>query len=151
MGQSILDAWKTRRTRELQGLDAPYDVGKLELLKKEAEAGKARRARLRREKRKRQGIIVSPHESDADSVDETQTPFPHPPVNIATLRNARNSERQQQVQAARKSKVSPEIRLKQEPICMWCGISTTLTYQSLLAGFHVHDWLTDTVTEPPER
>ncbi|THV50098.1 hypothetical protein BGAL_0165g00180 [Botrytis galanthina] len=109
LGQSILDAWKTRRTRELQGLDTPYDVEKLELLKKVAEAGKARRVRLRREKRKRQGIIVSPHESDADSVDETQTSFPHPPVNTATLRNARNSERQQQVQAARKSKERQQI------------------------------------------
>ncbi|KAF7916633.1 uncharacterized protein EAE98_010642 [Botrytis deweyae] len=105
LGQSILDAWKTRRTRELQGLDAPYDVKKLEHLKKVAEAGKARRARLRREKRKRQGIVVSPHESDADSIDETQTTIPHPPVNTPTLRDARNSERQQQVQAARKSKI----------------------------------------------
>ncbi|KAF5874258.1 putative chromo domain-containing protein [Botrytis fragariae] len=105
LGQSILDAWKRRRTRELQGLDAPYDVGKLELLKKVAEAGKARRACLRREKRKRQGIVVSPHESDADSVDETPTTIPHPLVNTATLRDARNSERQQQVQAARKSKI----------------------------------------------
>ncbi|KAF7900646.1 uncharacterized protein EAF01_007948 [Botrytis porri] len=105
LGQNILDAWKTRRSRELQGLDAPYDVGKLELLKKVAEAGKARRARLRREKRKRQGIVVSPHESDADSVDETQTTIPHPLVNTATPRDARSSERQQQVQAARKSKI----------------------------------------------
>ncbi|TGO09934.1 hypothetical protein BTUL_0149g00120 [Botrytis tulipae] len=105
LGQSILDAWKTRRTRELQGLDAPYDVGKLELLKKAAEAGKAQRARLRREKRRRQGIVVSPHESEADSVDETQTTITHPLVNTATLRDARNSERQQQVQAARKSKI----------------------------------------------
>ncbi|TGO62543.1 hypothetical protein BCON_0019g00800 [Botryotinia convoluta] len=109
LGQSILDAWKTRRTRELQGLDAPYDVGKLELLKKVAEAGKARRARLRREKRKRQGIVVSPHESDADSVDETQTTIPHPLVNTATPRDARNSERQQQVQAAKKSKERQQI------------------------------------------
>ncbi|TGO22939.1 hypothetical protein BPAE_0149g00010 [Botrytis paeoniae] len=105
LGQSILDAWKRRRTRELQGLDASYDVGKLELLKKVVEAGKARRARLRREKRKRQGLVVSPHESDADSVDETQTTIPRPLVNTATPRDARNPERQQQVQAARKSKI----------------------------------------------
>ncbi|KAF7956914.1 hypothetical protein EAE96_004238 [Botrytis aclada] len=114
LGQTILDAWKTRRTRELQGLDAPYDVEKLELLKKVAEAGKARRARLRREKRKRQGIFVSPHESDADSIDETQTIISYPIVNTATLRDARNSERQQQVQAARKSKIQERQQIESD-------------------------------------
>lgn len=84
---------------------------------------------MRREKRKRLGIVVSPHESDADSVDESQTSVPGPLVNSAALRDARISERQQQVQATRKSKVSPVIYLNQRPICTVCGIGTTLTYQ----------------------
>ncbi|KAI9647203.1 hypothetical protein NHQ30_003586 [Ciborinia camelliae] len=93
--KAIIDAWKARRIRESQGLDVPYDVGKLETLKKTAEDSKARRHRLRREKRKRQGIAMSPDESDADDGETKST---------ATLGDERSSERQQQVHATRKSK-----------------------------------------------
>ncbi|KAK6606409.1 chromo domain-containing protein [Botrytis cinerea] len=133
LGQSILDAWKTRRTRELQGLDAPYDVGRLESLKKIAGAEKAQRVRLRREKRKRLGIVVSPHESDADSVDESQTSVPGPLVNSAALRDARISERQQQVQATRKSKERQQIdsdSSSDEPLFVTSQRKSTLSVSS---------------------
>ncbi|KAM0313606.1 hypothetical protein ACHAO8_005410 [Botrytis cinerea] len=133
LGQSILDAWKTRRTRELQGLDAPYDVGRLESLKKIAVAEKAQRVRLRREKRKRLGIVISPHESDADSVDESQTSVPGPLVNSAALRDARISERQQQVQATRKSKERQQIdsdSSSDEPLFVTSQRKSTLSVSS---------------------
>ncbi|QSZ33727.1 hypothetical protein DSL72_005298 [Monilinia vaccinii-corymbosi] len=104
LDKDILDAWKSRRNRESKGLDTPYDIGKLEALKKTAAESKARRDRLRREKRKRQGIVVSPHESDADD-GERQAKIPRTGANIAALGSSeKSSAKQQEVQATRKSK-----------------------------------------------
>ncbi|KAA8571755.1 hypothetical protein EYC84_001730 [Monilinia fructicola] len=66
---------------------------------------KARRDRLRREKRKRQGIVVSPHESDADD-GERQSKIPCTRVSKAKLDGGERSfERRQEVRATKKSKV----------------------------------------------
>ncbi|KAF7872497.1 hypothetical protein EAF04_003418 [Stromatinia cepivora] len=109
LGKAVLDAWKTRQSRELKGLDTPYDIRKLEALKKRVEDGKIRRRRLRREKRKRQGIVVSPHDSDAD-VGEEESTILRPNVNTVTPGGERNPERQQQVQATRKSEIQGYVQ-----------------------------------------
>ncbi|ESZ89957.1 hypothetical protein SBOR_9666 [Sclerotinia borealis F-4128] len=104
LDKTIIDAWKGRRIRESEGLDTPYDVGKLEALKKMVEDSKAQRDRLRREKRKRLGIVVSPPESDADDGDKQPTST-HAPVSNSTLGGEKSSERQQQVQSTKKTKI----------------------------------------------
>ncbi|APA05590.1 hypothetical protein sscle_01g003600 [Sclerotinia sclerotiorum 1980 UF-70] len=118
LGKPILDAWKSRQSRELEGLDTPYDTRKLEALKRRVEDGKLRRRRLRREKRKRQGIVVSPHDSDADAGEEESTVL-RQNVGSPTPDGKRNPERQQQVQATKK----PEVCLGSCEITQICELT----------------------------
>lgn len=105
LAKSIFDAWRVRKSRESQGLDTPYDIGQLEAQKKAAHDTKVQRHRLRREKRRRQGIVVSPHESDAD-VGETQLNISRASKNSAPLDSGeRKFERRQNVQAGKTAKV----------------------------------------------
>ncbi|KAB8301186.1 hypothetical protein EYC80_003080 [Monilinia laxa] len=105
LDKAIIKSWEARRNRQSKGLDTPYDTGRLETLKKMASDAKARRDRLRREKRKRQGIVVSPHESDADD-GERQSKIPRTRISGAKFGgDERSSERRQEVQVTKKSKV----------------------------------------------
>jgi chromo domain-containing protein 1 len=61
--QTILNTWKERKMREESGIDQPYDVARFEDMINRLAAEKAGRRRLRKAKRKRLGIPVSPSEA----------------------------------------------------------------------------------------
>ncbi|KAF4630761.1 hypothetical protein G7Y89_g7379 [Cudoniella acicularis] len=65
ISHEVLEAWKERKSRELQGLDQPFDLAQFEALLQKVAAEKKERLRRRKAKRKHLGITVSDSEHEA--------------------------------------------------------------------------------------
>src|SRR4051812_24176342 len=63
----ILKAWKERKSKEANGTAEPYNLARYQALLKEVAKKKKYRHRLRKVKRRRAGIPVSPDASDSES------------------------------------------------------------------------------------
>jgi chromo domain-containing protein 1 len=70
---AIVDLWKERKMRETSGIDPPFDLANFNARASKLAEEKAHRRRMRKAKRRRSGIPVSPSGSENQQSDDSDS------------------------------------------------------------------------------